>query len=127
MKSTIIVASLLIAGATGSLMSMEKRGCVNLFLNRACVIKSCSAQGKAIPSNEILMKNIFEILPLTRDEESSLINGFDDAFQGNKKVKVPYLQKNRIFIATITPLFAENREHEFFVKLQRIKPGTEIF
>jgi hypothetical protein len=123
----MIVASLLVAGATGSLMSMEKKECINLFLNRALVIKSYSVQGKPALLNEILKKDILDILSLNREQTFVLTKGFHEAFKENKKVKVPYLQKNNVCIATITPLFAENEEHEFFVKLQPIKPGTEIF
>lgn len=129
MKSNLLLASLVAVCATGSLMSMEKNTArLNFLCKHNCCIKGYSAEnmGFDMPPEAFIGKNIIDVVSLNKHDKDAVQKGFDDAFNGNKTVKVPYHLKGEAFIATITPFVKANKKNNFFVKIQDFDDNGEV-
>ena len=117
------VVGLLVASATGSLMSMEKNTSrLNFLLNSDLCIKGSSAQemNYLVQPEELLGKNILYAVPLSEYDRNALRNGFNEAAQKEITVKVPYTLKGIRFLAEITPIIKANKKYNFFIKVQEV-------
>lgn len=128
MKSNLLLASLVAVCATGSLMSMEKNTArLNFLCNHEFCIKGYSAQDMEyeIQPEAFIGKNIIDVVSLDERDKNAVHKGFDDAFNENKTVKVPYHLEGAAFLATITPFVKANKKNNFFVKIQDLDDNGE--
>lgn len=134
MKSNLLLASLLVACASGSLMSMENnKGHLKFLLNHSCCIKQYSKQDMdyAVQQNIFVGQNIFDVIPLDEHDRNVLKKGFNEAGEKKIIVKKFYTLENKEFLATITPLLNvnninANKENDFFVKVKATGNTFEI-
>ena len=123
MKLNVLVV-LIIAGATGSLMSMQKdEKRLNFLLGHNWRIKQYSAQNMeyAVPPSEFVGKKITEAVPLSENDRNVLKAALVDAAEKQITVTTSYSLENKQFSSEITPLIKMNKKNEqrnhFFVKV----------
>lgn len=121
-----VVALLVVAGATGSLMSMDQNefspSRLNFYLGHNWRIRSYSAENMdfGMPPSEFVGKKITETIPLSEHDKNAVTRGVEKATQEQKTVTVPYTFDNTKYFATITPLIKMKRDQQrnsFFVKI----------
>ena len=122
MKSNMVLASLFVVCASGSLMSMENNGKsrLNFLLNHAWEIKANSAQNMEyeVKPSDFLGKKITEAVALNEHDVDAVTKALNKAAENQETVKVAYALNNKAFLATITPIIKANQKNNFFVKVE---------
>lgn len=113
MKHYAFVA-MMIAGAIGSLMSMDynHHSCLTLSLNKDYFIKGYSAQDMnyKIDASSFLGKKFFDAIISTKDYQTIFDMGFLKANQQKRTVNIAYGSDNAYFLAAITPMIKKSKK-----------------
>ena len=122
-----VLAILAVAGATGSLMSMDQKNefsesRLNFYLGHNWRIRSYSAQNMefGMPPSEFVGKKITETIPLSEHDKNAVTRGVEKATEQQITVTVPYTFDKKEYFATITPLIKmkkDKQRNSFFVKI----------
>lgn len=122
-----VLAVLVVAGVTGSLMSMEQKNKdtqrLNFLLGHNWRIKQYSAQNMeyAVPPSEFVGKKLTDAVSLSEHDRNVLKAVLVDAAEKQITVKTSYTLENKQFSSKITPLIKKNKKDEqrnyFFVKV----------
>ena len=130
-----VLAALAVAGATGSLMSMEQKNNnasrLNFYLGQKGHIRKYSAENMeyAVQPSDFLGKKITEAVKLNDDDRKAVEKALVDSAAQQKTVRVPYTLDNQQFLATITPLICmkkNKQRNNYFVKVTPDKNVIKI-
>jgi hypothetical protein len=125
MKSNMLLTSLFMVCATGSIMSMDQagKGRLNFQLDDYTCITGYSSHnmGFYVKPSFFMGKSIFDVVPLSRADGEALAIGFSHAKEDKKTIAVPYTLEQKKFVAKITPLIIKDEKLNFFVKIQEAK------